>query len=117
MYITCGDSPIRWFVQRTLLDTAFLQRVHHRRDFGFEQDEVAHGHHVAAADLLVRRQRSERQWRLDRYTVQRHRQIDAREAHFAHIAWQHRSGAADRLLYVVPVPRRCVRGFRRCCNE
>jgi hypothetical protein len=75
-------------VQRALLDAAFLQRVHHRGDFGFEQDQVAHGHDVTAAELFECRPRSEGKSWFDRDAFERYRQIASREPYLVHIARQ-----------------------------
>jgi hypothetical protein len=90
-------------VQRALFDAAFLQRIDHPWNLGFEQDQITHGHDVAAADLLERRPRSKRKRRLDRDAVESDVQVAARKTHLVHIARQKRSGAAEGLLDILPI--------------
>src|SRR5437763_16110187 len=67
---------------------------------------------MAAAGLLERCPRSNRQSRLDGNAIQRDGDIDSRKAYLAGTAGQQRSGTAERMLDSGPVF--CL---RRCCGE
>ena len=66
-------------MQRRLLDAALLERQHDALDFIFGEDEIAHDHRHALADIGEAEPAAEREAGFHRNTGHHHREVRARE--------------------------------------
>src|SRR5215472_10232054 len=84
------------------IETAVNELGHYRLDLGFEQDEIAHNHGLAAHPLKCD-PATERQSRLNAHAVDRDVKVAARKAIAMNLAGDHGRLSADRLVNFLPV--------------
>src|SRR5450759_1493436 len=85
-------------------DPSVLQGLHHRSDFVFRKDQIAHNHHIVVADRVESRPRAERKTWLDFRASDSDMEVLARHVETNYVSRQVGSWKPEDVFDILPLP-------------